>query len=404
MNKEPGFIEKCFVILGLTFFSGALGVQTPLGVSLIPSPLLTLTRYSVFLISVIIICFYYKNSRLLASRDKLFWVFTVVLFLSFLWSDLPIETLKVNREILYMTAFGLYFAIRFSLKQQVKLIANTFFLGALFSVIFAVFLPEIAIHGADHPGAWRGVYDYKNTLGSMMIIGSLAFFFLPVSNLLDRFYKWIGIFLLFTLVLLCTSKTALVIYFLIILILAFYRKFRWRGKISVVFLDIGILILSSVGTLVISQWVTLLTSLGRDPTMTGRTILWSGVLLKLENRPLLGFGRSAFWLPQLSNAREVGFNVGTGFVAPHAHNGFIDLALDVGLIGAVLFLIIYCRAFFRSLKFAYAAKKPEIIFPMAFIIFLTMNNMTESYMLRLANIYWILFITTNFTLLKRETD
>jgi len=403
MKKEAGFLEQCFVILGITFFSGAMGVQTSLGASLIPQSLQTLTRYLIFAISVILIIFDRKEALRLAYRDKLFWLFTLIVFFSFLWSDLPIETLKTNREVLYMTAFGLYIATRFTLIEQVKLIAKTFFIGAILSLIFALALPDIGIHGIDHPGAWKGVYDYKNTFGSMMIIGSLAFFSLPVSKPLERFYKWFSIALLFAMILLCTSKTSLVIYFLIIFILAFYRKFRWRGKISVVFLDIGILILSCVGTLIISQWVTLLTGLGKDPTMTGRTILWSGALLKLETRPLLGYGRSAFWLPQFSNAREIGFAVGTGFVAPHAHNGFIDIALDVGFIGAGIFLIVYFRAFFRSLRLAYAATKPEAIFPMAFLLFLAMNNMTESYMLRLANIYWILFISTNFSLLRKDT-
>ncbi|WP_427162001.1 O-antigen ligase family protein [Aliinostoc sp. HNIBRCY26] len=401
--KKVGCLEKCFVILALTFFSGAIGVQISLGVALIPSSIQTIIRYSIFLISFIIIYLHRKKYLRIVYSDRLFWVFTVIVFMSFLWSEIPTETLKDNRDVLYMTAFGLYFAARFSLKEQVKLIANTFFIGALLSTIYALAIPSIGIHGLDHPGAWKGIYDYKNTFGSMMVIGSLAFLFLPISTSVDRLYKWIGISFLFVMILLCTSKSSLVIYFLTISILAFYRKFRWRGKISVVFLDIGIMFLSCVGTLVISQWVTLLTGLGKDPTLTGRTILWNSALLKLLSKPILGFGRSAFWSTQLSYGHEVGAAVGAGFVAPHAHNGFLDVALDVGFVGAVIFLIIYFRAFFRALKLAYATKKPEAMFPMAFIIFLAMNNMTESYMLRLANVYWVLFITTNFSLFKRDT-
>jgi O-antigen ligase len=174
--------------------------------------------------------------------------------------------------------------------------------------------------------------------------------------------------------------------------LNFYRKFRWRGNITVIFLDLGILFLGCVATLVIGNWVTLLSGLGKDPTLTGRTVIWSILFTKLQQRPLLGFGRGAFWLPQLPNGAEVGQALGYGYVVPHAHNGLIDIALDVGYIGLLLFLIIYFTAFFRALKRAYASKNPEDIWCLGFLIFLAMNNVTESFLLRLANIYWVFFV------------
>lgn len=388
------FAEKCFVIVGLTFFTEAFDIGLTLSTGpLLPSFVRTAIRYFVWLTSLLIIGFNWKSALYAASQEKLLWILTVIIFVSFLWSDVPLETFKSNREVLQMTSFGLYFATRFNMKEQVKLVALTFGIGALLSIFFALALPTIAIHKEDHPGAWRGIYDYKNTLGCMMIISSLAFFLLPTDKLKSRLYQKAGITTSIALILLCTSKTSFVVYLILMLVLAIYRNFRWRGKVSVIFLDIGILLLGCLSTLVIGNWVNLISSLGRDPTLTGRTLIWNFIWLKLQDRPWFGYGRSAFWSHSSNYAAEAGQVLGYGLVLPHAHNGFIDITLDVGYVGLSLFILIYLTAFIRALRRAYATKNSEDMWPLAFLIFLAMNNMTESYLLRSSNIYWTLLIS-----------
>jgi len=403
VRKYLEIAEKAFVILSLTFFTGAFDIGLTLATGpLLPGIITTLLRYFIWLTSLVLICLNWKDALRTASQDKILWILTLIILLSFIWSDDIELTLKNSREVWQMTSFSLYFATRFSLKEQVRLIACTFAIGALLSIVGALILPSVAIHQLDHPGAWRGIYEYKNTFGSMMIISSLAFFCLPIDKPQHRLYKWAGISLSLTMILLSTSKTSLVVYFLIILILIFYRHFRWRGKRTVVFLDLGVLILACVGTLVISYWVDIITGLGRDPTLTGRTILWGVILFRLNERPWLGFGRDVYWTPAGKYAREAGQALGNGFIAPHAHNGFIDFALEVGFIGLSLFLLSYVIAFGRALKRAYATNNSEDLWPLAFLIFLAMNNMTESYLLRHANIYWVLYVSTALSILIRK--
>ncbi len=50
---------------------------------------------------------------------------------------------------------------------------------------------------------------------------------------------------------------------------------------------------------------------------------------------------------------------------------------------------------------AYASKHPEHLWALGYLTFLALNNMTESYMLRLSNIYWVLFIATVLTVKQR---
>jgi exopolysaccharide production protein ExoQ len=397
VNIFVRLLEKLFVILALTFFSRVFS-QGALG-DVIPKFIITLIRFSVWGISTTLVCIFWKDVIFILLRNKILFLLTFLSLISFIWSSAPEFTLSNTRDVMMMTCFGLYFAARFTLKEQVKLLAVTLLIGAFLSTIFSLGVPVIGKHGAEHPGAWKGIYGDKNNFGSMMVLSSLAFFTLPKDN--SKLYKWSGFTFSLILMLLSTSKTSLVLFFLLIFIMQFYKNFRWRGKISILFIDLGILVSGCFSFLIFSYWVELLTGLGRDPTLTGRTPVWGFAISKLMERPLLGYGREGFWAPKSQFAIEAGRTVTTGgWIVPHAHNGFLDIALDVGLIGFLLFLITFFIAFSRSLKQAYTAQYPEEIWSLAFLCFLVMNNVTESFLLRGANLYWVLYISAAFTLSK----
>lgn len=405
MRKLLQIAETTFVIISLTFFAGGFGIgfnTTPDAPGIIPDAVMTAIRYFIWFTATLLVCFNWKAALRTASNNTVFWLLTAVVLLSFIWSRDQMLTFSDSREILQMTTFGLYFATRFGLEKQVKLVAWTFGIGAVLSAVLAVGIPAMGQHGADHPGAWKGIYDYKNTLGSMMVLGAIAFLLMPVKQSKYRSLKWVGFGLSFALILMSTAKGALVMFFLLLSVMYFYRNFRWRGKISVLISDIMIMILGCVGTFVFMNWVTLLTGLGKDPTLTGRTILWGFIINKIQENPWLGYGRASFWAKNSVYGTEAGELVGTNFVAPHAHNGFLDLGLDVGLVGGSLFLISLITTFVLALKQAYATEKSEEMWPLAFLVFLVMNNMTESYLLRLSNIYWVLYTVVVFSVRQRR--
>ena len=407
MSKIFRIAEKGFIILGLSFFSGVFGVNS-LGLVL-PSALIGLIRFSVLGISILLLGIFWKSAIITASRSKLLWILTILAFISFVWSVDPTFTLSTARDILMMTTFGLYFATRFSLKEQVQLIALTLLIGAFLSIGFSLGNPQLGVHGIagigtesqDHQGSWKGVYGHKNSFGSMMVLTFLTFWTLPKET--SKLYKWLGLILAVVLLQFSRSVTAMVISVFLILIMLFYKQFRWRGKFSVILLDFGIIFLGCFGLVVFSYWVEIVTGLGRDPTITGRTQIWGVALNRLMERPLLGFGRGAFWAPKSPYAIEAGNAIGPGgWIPPHAHNGLIDLALDVGLIGVLMFLVCYFQTFTEALKIAYANNKPENIWPLGYLAFMSMNNITENYLLYLTNVYWVLFITVVFTLNQKR--
>lgn len=83
--------------------------------------------------------------------------------------------------------------------------------------------------------------------------------------------------------------------------------------------------------------------------ISGRSQLWEDLMPYIADRPLLGYGYDSFWTPD--HLVEIGED---NWGAPDAHNGYINLTLGVGLIGAAAYVLVllsgFCRACTRSLK------------------------------------------------------
>lgn len=77
--------------------------------------------------------------------------------------------------------------------------------------------------------------------------------------------------------------------------------------------------------------------LGRNMTFTGRTAIWQQVL-RVHLNPLIGAGYSSFWQPDRSES----LSKALGFYYPlqEAHDGYIEVYLNNGLIGLAILLIV----------------------------------------------------------------
>ena len=75
-------------------------------------------------------------------------------------------------------------------------------------------------------------------------------------------------------------------------------------------------------------------AVGRDPTLTDRTKIWS-LVLSMHTNPLVGAGYESFWLgPRLQKVWQVFGPLN------ESHNGYLEVYLNLGLIGVTLLLAI----------------------------------------------------------------
>jgi len=118
--------------------------------------------------------------------------------------------------------------------------------------------------------------------------------------------------------------------------------------------------------------------LGRDPTLSSRTLIWSAVLEGLQNSPnwWLGGGYGAGWTNGVSDMVRGRLGSDTG----HPHNGFIEVLIDIGIPGLIITIGLIFLTFLRALTSRLSGNDGRITFSVAVIFLTILSNMVGSYM------------------------
>ena len=236
------------------------------------------------------------------------------------------------------------------------------------------------MNGLDTAGCWRGIVSHKNTLGRLMVM-SIALCSVSTGSGLRR----LTLFVL-SASLLLLSRSAGSILSVIVLLMCWPAVWLLRKPIKVL-LTGGILLASVLGSVTVYTYAhageiafALLDRLGKSTTLSGRGPLWFLCLKYISDRPWFGYGYSAFWLGADGQYSSQIWKI-LRWEVPHAHNGFLELCLDIGIIGLILFLCVYFAALAQSIKALRRARSQESMWTLMFLVFLFAANLSENTLL-----------------------
>lgn len=212
-------------------------------------------------------------------------------------------------------------------------------LACLASLVLVVLAPTDAIvDGYYRDGALRGIYVHRNQLAYVAAVGFVmaAWHIARASNRQLR-SAVIGVPSLIVLIM-SESATAIAVAALATTGVILVRQIvvlptRSRSHALIALLAL----FAAAAAFLSSQTFDVLAVLGRDSTLTGRTQLWKHVLNAVGQRPLLGYGWGSAWLDE--SAVQIDISSKAGFRVYHAHNSVLDLLLQVGIIGLVIFAV-----------------------------------------------------------------
>lgn len=411
MKKPLIFAEKAFTAIALLLHTGGpLNVILSGGYSQgdkqIAEPDFGLTRNLYLLTYLIVFCLLtirWRKVLYVLQRDRYIWAILALVLLSFFWSEIPSRTLSRSFSFTGSTLLGVYFATRYTLKQQLQLLGWTFGLIVGLSLVYALLLPKYGIMGGVHAGAWRGIYTHKNNFGKMMTLSSVVFTLLLISGQKQRFLFSLGLGLSVMLLLLSTSKGALVNVMAMWSAIAVCRLFRLQYHLLVI--SLGSIAIAAGGA---SLWLVdnlesiVVDVLGKDLTLTGRTDLWMSVLEMIKQRPWLGYGYQAFW-DGLNGPSAVVWRA-EAWKVPDAHNGFLDLLLQLGIVGMAVFLVGYFANAMGSIARLRSMTGSEFIWPVPFLIFMILSNLPETSLMRANDIFWVLYVAIALSRLMPNED
>lgn len=400
LTKLKDAIERIFVFLVLQLFSGAIlqvlsqvsGVAVD---SVSGDPKMQIIWSGIYIITLLLTISQWKQFIHVASRNKLLLLLIGIALVSFLWSAAPLVTVRRSLALVGTTLFGVYLATRYSPSQLLRIIAWTFGIGAVLSVVFALALPEYGIQPYGGAMTWRGIYRHKNLLGRLMGLNAIVLLLLATNTPKYRWLIWSGISLSVGLLLLSQTKGGLVGFVILLLLLPIYKALRLNYTLVLPFLIIVLNIAGIVIMWLVNNLESLLASIGKDITLSSRTPLWEAVIHKIQERPLLGYGYSAFWLGwqgESADVWQIEWN------APNAHNGILDVCIDLGLVGLIVFLLGFFITFIRGVKWLRLTKTPEPVFVLVYLTYMLITSQSESNILTQNDIFWVLYVALSFAI------
>ena len=396
--QREGFLEYLANILALLFLSGGLvsGLRPTEGYAVEVTDKDFLSFAVQFVVYISILPFLIRNRKILleaAKQHTLIWILVVTAFFSTLWSDSPVNTLKHSILLFSTTLFGLYFGTRFGPGEQLRLLARALGLAAILSLGLAVLFPERGIMTWGNPGAWQGIFPHRNALARMMVLAAVVFLIRARDAKKPRFASWIGLAIATVLILFSESATGLALLTLFLLLAWLAPAVRWRRSRLSFAIVLALFAIAGFGSWLSENWTDVLASLGKNPTLTGRTYLWGMVILKALQRPWLGYGYNGFWLGLEGESAVIWKTM--RWATPNAHNGFLDLWVSLGLIGLVTFLASYAITLLRSLKQARSERTAIGLWPLAFLLFYFLHNLVETSMVQHNTLLWVLYVTVS---------
>ena len=128
-------------------------------------------------------------------------------------------------------------------------------------------------------------------------------------------------------------------------------------------------------------------ALGRDATLTGRTNIWAAVIPMAPN-PLVGAGFESFWLSPRVHERLA--KLFPGLPLNEAHNGYIEVYLELGWVGLGLIGLILIDGYRRSVK-AFRREPALGGLLIAYILCAMIYSITEAGF-RMMDPIWIFFL------------
>lgn len=346
--------------------------------------------------------FRWRLGGYLATKDKLLLSLVGLALISVLWSAVPEVTLRRSVALLLTTLFGIYLATRFELSEQLRLLFWALIIAAVLSLGVALLVPSYGITPSSaNPweaeptgGGWRGIYFSKNTFGRLMALSGVVSLLFAISTSKYRPLNWAVFGLSVALLLLAKSATSLLVFLVtIVFFLPLYRGLRWRYTLAVPFFSVMILGGGFAMVWYLGNAETVLTALGKDPTLTGRTSLWSSLLEVIKLRPWFGYGYEGFW-QSYGEQWSVSY---TGWQAGHAHNGFLELGLGLGLFGLLLFALGFFGAFLRAVSWTQTIDAQQTIWPLLYLTFFLLSNLSYTTLLQQNSLWWVLYVATTLS-------
>jgi O-antigen ligase len=351
--------------------------------------------------------------------------------LSIAWSSYPAASVLGVVITLVTTFTGVALALCLSWTRFERALAAAIKwvlgLSIAFELWVAVFVqeplpPNFTDYGDDAPAAFfwsrdllfqggpiEGIVASRNLLGMIALLGLIVFGARLAAGSVRR-AQGIGWLVVSGVVMLLTRSATVILVGVVVLValgfVAWARRVGPDRRRGVYWAAAGVLA-ASVALLVVF-WGALLDLFGKSEDLTGRLDIWSSVIALAGERPWFGWGWIGYWQPWVEPFRGLAVRNGVEYL--QAHNAWLDVWLQLGIVGLVAFASLVIGAMWRSWFLAVDQPRDEAgrllphsaasLVPLLVLVALVGQSLAESRILIEGG--WLLLIAIAWSTKRRQ--
>ena len=260
-------------------------------------------------------------------------------------------------------------------------------------------------------GPIEGIVASRNLLAMAALLGLIVFGALLAAGSVRRASGITWIVVAGVVFALTRSATVILVAVIVLVALAFALWARRVGpdRRRGVYWTAGATLVASVA-LLIGLWDRLLDLFGKSEDLTGRFDIWNSVIGLASERPWFGWGWVGYWVPWVEPFEGLAVRKGVTYL--QAHNAWLDVWLQLGIIGVIAFASIVIGALWRSWFLAVdrpmdASGRPlphsaAALVPLLLLIALIGQSFAESRLLIESG--WLLLIAIAWSTKRRQWE
>jgi exopolysaccharide production protein ExoQ len=349
---------------------------------------------------------------LLRSLNPFLLLFVALAAASVVWSIEPQFTVRRDIRLITIVAVCIAFCLTgWHARRFQNVVRPVLTIALLGSILFGLAAPALAIHQELSPelaGAWRGLTNHKNTFGALACTALILWLHGWLAGDVRRVRALLGCALAATCLWLSRSSTAAIAAAtsvgILLLLMSSPRSLRPYLKFAVAIVAVALVVFAlAILRLVpgLELLLTPVTSLtGVDLTFTGRSEIWAIIVERIRQNPLLGVGYGAYWTGPVAASPSYEFIWRMGSFYPgSAHNGYLDVANDLGSAGLVCLLGYVAVHVRQSLRVLAADKLQGALFVALFVQQATVN-LSESHWFGVLSVQFVLMTLATTTLAR----
>ncbi len=330
----------------------------------------------VYAIFAVLLLVHARPLGALLWRNALLLTLPLLGLASVAWSSDPARTAVASLQVLSVVLFGTLIGLRLGRGAIPALVLLALLPVAMAAAVMSAMHPL----GVDINGDAVGVFSHKNTLGNRAAIMGLAAAALLLAGRL-RLAAAVGLVLALGLLAASGSRTAWVAAATAAPALLAARVVRLSpGAATLAVAAAGVAACALAALLVSGLFDPMrlfFQTLDRDPTLTGRTVLWEMALAYIREAPLAGHGFDAFWDHDSLTSDAAYVAVTMRQELPHFHNAYLEMAVQLGWTGALLMAAVTVLLFQRTLRLAHTAVAADGAFALGLMALVAVSDMVE---------------------------